>query len=356
MLGKIMNKKKILFFLLVMFVWNQSIAETIRALEDSWYVGGAVGATRLEPSTSNGYSISDDNDISTKIYAGVDITNQIGLEAFWSNLGEAKVTGANNGRVEYTAIGLNAIYNAPVYWGKLHPFGKLGVAKIDTKAKGNIGITQENQFSSFVGVGAEYDLTENVKIRSEYEYFTEDINQVSIGVNWAPHSRLPYKKVSQVARVIPAALPNKASNPKPVLITKPVPIVREVTKFVNIIDRSLASGSTFTSGSYQLIYQGQMELDGLIAQMKNKKIEIKQVLIEGHTDNVGSGRANHYLSQQRARSVANYLVSKGINQGIINVVGYGEDQPVASNKTSMGRAKNRRVKIIVRGREVVVSK
>ncbi|HHL19325.1 MAG TPA: OmpA family protein, partial [Thiothrix sp.] len=352
---KMMNKKKILFFLFAMLVWGQSSAENIRTLEDSWYVGGAVGATRLEPSTSNGYSVSDDSDISTKIYAGVNITNQIGLETFWSNLGGAKVTGVNSGRVEYTAIGLNAIYNAPVYWGKLHPFGKLGVAKIDTKAKGGIGITQENQFSSFIGVGAEYDLTENVKIRSEYEYFTEDINQISIGINWAPHSRLPYEKV-QVASVIPTALPNKSSTPKPVLITKPVPIVREVTKFVNIIDRSLASGSTFNSGSYHLTNQGHIELDALVAQMKNKKIKIQQILIEGHTDNIGSSRTNYYLSQQRARSVANYLVSKGINQGLINVVGYGEDRPIASNKTSMGRAKNRRVKIVVRGREVVVSK
>jgi len=349
-----MNKKKILFFLLVMFVGNQSRAETIRALEDSWYVGGAVGATRLEPSTSNGYSISDESDVSTKVYVGVDITNQIGLEAFWSNLGEAKVTGPNNGSVGYTAIGVNAVYKAPVYWGKLHPFAKLGVAKIDTKAKGNIGVTQENQFSSFVGIGTEYDVTENVKIRSEYEYFTEDINQVSIGINWAPHSRLPYEKTSRVVDALPAALPNKVSSPKPIHV--PAPIVREVTKFVNIIDRSLASGSTFTSGSYHLTSQGQVELDGLVAQMKGGKIEVNQVLIEGHTDNIGSSRANYYLSQQRARSVANYLISNGITQQVINVIGYGEDKPIASNNTSTGRAKNRRVNIIVRGREVVVSK
>lgn len=357
-----MNKKKIMLVLFAMFVWEQGIAETIRSLEDSWYVGGAIGSTVLKPTASSGYSVSDDSDVSTKVYAGVDITNKLGLEAFWSNLGKAKITGPNSGSVEYTAIGINAVYNAPVYWGGLHPFGKLGVAKINTTAKGMVKVKQENQFSSFVGIGAEYDLTENVKIRSEYEYFTEDVNQVSIGLNWAPHSRLPYEKTSavEVTNTVPEALPNKVSvptKPKPVVvIPKPVPIVKEVTKFVNVIDRTLASGSTFTSASYHLTNRGKAELDSLMLQMNNKRIEIQQILIEGHTDNVGSSRSNYYLSEQRARSVANYLVSKGIKQAVINVVGYGEDKPIANNKTAGGRAKNRRVKLVVRGREVVVSK
>lgn len=356
-----MNKKKILLFILMSFVGGQSVADTIRTLEESWYVGGAVGSTTLDPVTSNGYVVDDDNDVSTKIYAGVDITNQIGLEAFWSNLGEAKVKGPTNGSVKYQAMGINAVYNAPVYMGKLHPFGKLGVAKINTKAK-DVDIKQENQFSSFVGIGAEYDLSENVKIRSEYEYFTEDINQLSVGINWSPYSRLPYEQTSQDATVaVPEALPNQTvvperPRPEPIVITKPTTVVKEVTKFVNVIDKSLASGSTFMSGRYDLRESGKVELDGLVDQIKNSNIEIKQILIEGHTDNVGSNQANYALSQRRAYAVANYLVRKGINQRLINAVGYGEDRPIASNKTPRGRAQNRRVKIVVRGRETTMAK
>lgn len=352
-----MNKKKIVFFIVIALIGGQCIADEIRTLEESWYVGGAVGNTVLEPMTSNGYVVDDDNDVSTKIYAGVDITNQIGLEAFWANLGEAKVTGPTNGSVEYQAMGINAVYNAPVYIGKLHPFGKLGVAKINTKAKG-VDIKQENQFSSFVGIGAEYDLSENVKIRSEYEYFTEDINQFSVGINWSPHSRLPYGQTRVESVTIPEALPNEAApaKPEPIVITKPTTVVKEVTKFVNVIDKSLASGSTFMTGRYDLSAAGKVELDGLVAQMRNSKIEIKQVVIEGHTDNVGSNQANNVLSQQRAYSVANYLVSKGIDQRLINAIGYGENRPIASNKTPSGRAQNRRVKIVVRGRETVVAR
>jgi OOP family OmpA-OmpF porin len=63
----------------------------------------------------------------------------------------------------------------------------------------------------------------------------------------------------------------------------------------------------------------------------------------GHTDAVGSNSANLILSKNRAESVKNYLVSKGVNVGKIEAVGYGESQPVATNKTAAGRQKNRRV-------------
>lgn len=74
--------------------------------------------------------------------------------------------------------------------------------------------------------------------------------------------------------------------------------------------------------------------------MKQKGFSLK---LGGHTDAVGSNAANLSLSKDRAESVKNYLVSKGVNFGKIEAVGYGESQPVATNKTAAGRQKNRRV-------------
>lgn len=65
--------------------------------------------------------------------------------------------------------------------------------------------------------------------------------------------------------------------------------------------------------------------------------------IDGHTDNVGKPEANMILSQNRAASVKNYFVSKGISTNRITTAGHGETEPVATNKTAAGRAKNRRV-------------
>ena len=70
-----------------------------------------------------------------------------------------------------------------------------------------------------------------------------------------------------------------------------------------------------------------------------------KIIIEGHTDNVGNPALNKTLSEQRATSVKNALVKKGISADMIKTVGYGQEKPVADNSTEEGKAKNRRVEI-----------
>ena len=67
--------------------------------------------------------------------------------------------------------------------------------------------------------------------------------------------------------------------------------------------------------------------------------------IEGHTDSTGSAELNQRLSQERAQSVMNYLIEKGIPSERMTAVGYGEDRPIADNNTREGRRTNRRVEI-----------
>jgi outer membrane protein OmpA-like peptidoglycan-associated protein len=69
--------------------------------------------------------------------------------------------------------------------------------------------------------------------------------------------------------------------------------------------------------------------------------------IEGHTDSRGTRRFNQRLANRRTRVVVDYLVAKGVRPGQIEVKAYGEKQPVASNTTEHGRAKNRRVTVSV---------
>ena len=71
------------------------------------------------------------------------------------------------------------------------------------------------------------------------------------------------------------------------------------------------------------------------------------VIIEGHTDNVGSNQYNMALSQRRANSVLNYLIEKGIDKKILTAMGIGEVKPIASNASPMGRALNRRTEIYI---------
>jgi OOP family OmpA-OmpF porin len=93
--------------------------------------------------------------------------------------------------------------------------------------------------------------------------------------------------------------------------------------------------------------EGKAKLDDLIGKIKGINLEV--IIAVGHTDDIGTDAYNQKLSVKRAESVKAYLVSKGIEQNRVYTEGKGEKQPIASNKTAEGRAKNRRVEIEVVG-------
>jgi len=70
------------------------------------------------------------------------------------------------------------------------------------------------------------------------------------------------------------------------------------------------------------------------------------VSVEGHTDSIGTDQYNQRLSERRAKTVRDYMVSQGIESSRISTVGFGETKPIADNKTAAGRAENRRVEIL----------
>ena len=102
----------------------------------------------------------------------------------------------------------------------------------------------------------------------------------------------------------------------------------------------------FETGSYKLTGGSFAELNELAEYLTLKK-DIS-VEIAGHTDNVGDDAANLKLSQDRANTVRNYLIKKGINPNRITAVGYGETQPIADNSTAQGRKLNRRTEVRIK--------
>jgi len=79
------------------------------------------------------------------------------------------------------------------------------------------------------------------------------------------------------------------------------------------------------------------------------KFDQTLVDVEGYTDSTGSFEYNQELSEERAQAVANYLMSVGVDRVRLNVRGYGERNPIASNDSAAGRALNRRVEVKIRG-------
>lgn len=99
----------------------------------------------------------------------------------------------------------------------------------------------------------------------------------------------------------------------------------------------------FDFGKYELKQESFLELNRLADFLKiNKKYK---VIVEGHTDNIGTKTTNQELSEKRAAAVAQYLISKGFDRDIFEIIGHGAENPVADNNTEKNRALNRRVEI-----------
>lgn len=99
----------------------------------------------------------------------------------------------------------------------------------------------------------------------------------------------------------------------------------------------------FENNSDKLKVASLTQLDELTKILM--KYEGANLTIEGHTDSNGSDELNQILSQKRTESVKQYLVGKGIAETRLNTIGSGESKPIADNKTTLGRAKNRRVEL-----------
>lgn len=106
---------------------------------------------------------------------------------------------------------------------------------------------------------------------------------------------------------------------------------------------NLPDGVTFDVGSANLKPEFRATLDKVAQSLKDYPDSLVDVY--GHTDSTGSDAFNQTLSENRARTVMNYLISQGVPAARLRSQGFGETMPVASNDTPDGRAKNRRVEI-----------
>ena len=139
-----------------------------------------------------------------------------------------------------------------------------------------------------------------------------------------------------------AAAPPPAPAPAPVPVPVPAPVSEKVT---------YAADTFFDFDKSVLKPAAKATLDDLVA--KTGPINLEVVIAVGHTDSIGTVAYNQKLSMRRSNAVKDYLVGKGVEKNRVYTEGKGESQPVATNKTREGRAKNRRVEIEVVGTRTV---
>lgn len=108
---------------------------------------------------------------------------------------------------------------------------------------------------------------------------------------------------------------------------------------------TLSAATLFDFDSANLRPAGRETIRSLAAQLTAADVTYTSVLVEGHTCNIGAAAYNQGLSERRARSVVDYLVSQGVRPDAIRSTGYGMTRPAADNSTRAGREANRRVEI-----------
>ncbi|OGC09458.1 hypothetical protein A2V82_06605 [candidate division KSB1 bacterium RBG_16_48_16] len=111
-------------------------------------------------------------------------------------------------------------------------------------------------------------------------------------------------------------------------------------------DGFIALDIHFATGKAEILPESNPIIDEIVSMMK-KRPDLR-VGVEGHTDITGTPESNKTLSEARAKAVAAAIVAAGISPDRLDAVGYGQDRPVADNRTEEGRAKNRRVEIVKR--------
>ena len=117
-----------------------------------------------------------------------------------------------------------------------------------------------------------------------------------------------------------------------------------------VVKKIVLRGIRFDFDKYNIRPESYPILESNMSQLMQKgQVEI---LVIGHTDNYGTNEYNQTLSEQRAQSVLDYFISKGLKASRVAVTGYGETQPVDTNETDDGRFNNRRIEIQITHQQV----
>jgi chemotaxis protein MotB len=126
----------------------------------------------------------------------------------------------------------------------------------------------------------------------------------------------------------------------------------QITQLQDRLTVTMVDQLLFPEGGWQVGRSGEQTLDKIVPVLKG--LTNKNIIVEGFTDNVPIGPAlkerfpsNWELSTARATDVVRYLVSQGVPRNELSAQGFGDSRPVASNDTAAGRAKNRRVEIVI---------
>lgn len=332
-------------------------------------VAGAAGANDggWEPTIGYGWQRPDDNrglnDNDELKYLGLGyyVTDEVMLELYGADHNSETPAGLD---VDSSQLGLKALYHFETARPGIIPYVALGLNEIEFTPDGG---DKESETGVMVGLGLKTYVTERFSFRLElnntrYQDSKDHDSQLWFGLSYlfggASHAAADVEEP-----VEPADEPAPAPAPAPV--APPAPKDSDGDGVYDNADQcpTTAAGRKVDEKGCEKILREKVSIKmNVLFEVAKTDIkpasaaEIKRVadfmteypttkvVIEGHTDAVGSNELNKSLSERRAKAVADALVRDyRIDASRVSSVGYGEERPLADNGTAEGRAQNRRV-------------
>lgn len=327
--------------------------------DNTWYTGAKLGWSQYHDTGyyGNNYVNNDgpthESQLAAGAFGGYQANQYLGFELGYDWLGRMPNKGNNvNGAFKAQGVQLAAKLSYPIT-EDFDVYTRLGgmVWRADSTQNNN-GVRRSDHdtgVSPLAAVGVEYAITKNWATRLDYQWVNNigdagtvgarpDNSTLSVGVSY---------RFGQEDEAAPVVAPAPA----------PAPVV-ETKRF------TLKSDVLFTFNKATLKPEGQQALDQLYSQLSSMDPKDGSVVVLGFTDRIGSEQYNQKLSEKRAQSVVDYLVSKGIPSNKISARGMGKSNPVTGNTCDSVKGRNalidclapdRRVEIDVKGIKDVVT-
>ncbi|WP_330113719.1 OmpA family protein, partial [Shewanella oneidensis] len=301
-----------------------------------WYAGAGLGQGHYS-NGSNPQSYDSVRDrFAGSVYLGYQVNPYLAPELSYQFLGSAYAN-YEQGQIsgDFQQVVLAARFGYPLTTS-LYPYVKVGGAGWFGDSEG-LRSGSERGFSPIVAAGVEYAFTPRLSGRLEHQY-TDSLGADSIG--YTDHHLTTLGLSWRFGHSAPVTAPT------PEVVTQVVelpPVVQIVEKRQFVYSEQKGNSLLFAHNSSVLNNTSQFA--DVVSFLKQHPTA--SAVITGHTDSTGSDKYNQWLSERRAISVANYLVSQGVQSAQLTSVGKGETASVADNTTENGRAMNRRVEITI---------
>ena len=286
------------------------------------------------------------NSVTYGVFGGYQITDHFAVELGYDDFGRAKLRADGKTIAKHTNHGAHLSLKAsyPIITD-LDVYARVGAALVRSDYKGYEGLDLREhklQTSAVFAGGLEYAILPSLALRVEYQW----LNNVG-RINDSDGHRLDYRPdIGSVSAGLSYRF-GQGAEKAPEIVTK---------KF------AFSSDVLFDFNKSNLKAGGSQALDGMQSEVAQSGLSNPNYNVAGYTDRIGSDAYNQKLSEKRAETVANYLVSKGVAQTSVTAVGYGKANPVTGSNcdTVKGRkaliaclAPDRRVEVAVQGAKSV---